>query len=75
MYEELAGRLNTDPSIGYNPLAWYDHFRVSSENLFFSFSSIFSDVVHNRINTFVTAISNGNRIDWSTIQGIIGQVI
>ena len=25
MYEERGGRLNTDPSIGYDPIARYDH--------------------------------------------------
>ena len=60
MYEERGGRLNTDPSIGYDPIACYDHLQESREHLFFSqsspFASIFRDVVHDRIDTFVTAI-------------------
>ena len=35
MYEERGGRLNTDPTIGYDPLACYDHLQESRE-LFFS---------------------------------------
>ena len=62
MYEERGGRLNTDPSIGYDPIACYDHLQESREHLFFSrnssFASIFRDVVHNRIDTFVTAIKS-----------------
>ena len=79
MYKELGGKLNTDSSIGYDPLACYDHFQESREHLIFSrnssFASIFCDFVHNRIDTFVTAISNVNRTEWSTIQGVIGRVI
>ena len=60
MYEERGGRMNTDPSIGYDPIACYDHLQESREHLFFSrnssFASIFRDVVHDRIDTFVTAI-------------------
>ena len=59
MYEERGGRLNTDPRIGYDPIACYDHLQESREHLFFSrnssFASIFCDVVHGRIDTFVTA--------------------
>ena len=62
MYEEQGGRLNTDPTIGYDPLTCYDHLQESREHLFFSrnssFASIFCDVVHDRIDTFVTAITS-----------------
>jgi len=62
MYEERGGRLNTDPSIGYDPIACYDHLQESREHLFLSrnssFASIFCDVVHDRIDTFVTAIKS-----------------
>ena len=62
MYEERGGRLNTDPSIGYDPIACYDHLKESREHLFFSrnssFASIFRDVVPDRIDTFVTAIKS-----------------
>jgi len=62
MYEERGGRLNTDPSIGYGPISCYDHLQESREHLFLSqnssFSSIFCDVVHDRIDTFVTAIKS-----------------
>ena len=62
MYEERAGRLTTDPSIGCDPIACYDHLQESREHLFFSrnssFASIFCDVVHDRIDTFVTAIKS-----------------
>ena len=29
MYEEQGGRLNTDPNIGYDPIACYDHLQES----------------------------------------------
>ena len=35
VYEERGGRLNTDPSIGYDPIACYDHLQESREHLFF----------------------------------------
>lgn len=66
MYEERGGRLNTDPSIGYDPIACYDHLQESREYLFLSknssFESIFSDVVHEKIDTFVTAIKSLTQI-------------
>lgn len=62
MYEELGGRLNTDPSIGYYPITCHDHLQESREHLFSSgnssFASIFCDVVHDRIDKFVTAIKS-----------------
>lgn len=62
MYEERGGRLNTDPSIGYDPIARYDHLMESREYLFMSqnpsFESIFSDVIHERIDTLVNAIKS-----------------
>ena len=62
MYEERGGRLNTDPSVGYDPIACYDHLQESREHIFFarnsSFASIFHDVVHDRTDTFVNAIKS-----------------
>ena len=62
MYEERGGRLHTEPSIGYDPIVCYDHLQESREHLFCSrnscFASIFRDVVHDRIDTFVTAIKS-----------------
>ena len=62
MYEEWGGRLNTDPSIGYDPIACYDHLMESREYLFNSqnpsFEHIFSDVVHQKIDTLINAIKS-----------------
>lgn len=62
MYEERVGRLNTDPNIGYDPIACYGHLQESREHFFYSqnssFASIFRDVVHDRIDTFITAIKS-----------------
>ena len=69
MYEERGGRLNTDPSIGNDPIACYDHLQESSHLIFSrifsrnsSFASIFRDAGHDRIDTFVTAIQSFNEI-------------
>jgi len=62
MYEERGGRLNTDPSIGYDPIACHDHFMESREYLFNSqnpsLEQIFSAVVHQKIDTLVNAIKS-----------------
>ena len=41
MYEELGGRLNTDLSIGYNPLTWYDTFKCQVSIYFSLETSLF----------------------------------
>ena len=62
MYEERGGRLNTDPSIGYDPIARYDDLIESREYLFMSqnptFESIFADVILQRVDTLVNAIKS-----------------
>ena len=62
MYEERGGRLNTDPSIGYDPIACYDHLMESREYLFNSqnpsFEHIFCYVVHQKIDTLINAIKS-----------------
>lgn len=67
MYEKRGGKLNTDPTIGYDPLACCDHLQESTEHLFFSqsssFASTFCDAVHDMIDTFVTAITLTSFID------------
>ena len=62
MYEEQDGRLNTDPSIGCDPIACYDDLMESRAHLFMSqnpsFERIFSDIVHDRNATLVIAIKS-----------------
>lgn len=59
MYEERGGRLNTDPSTVMIQLRAMITFKSQGSTFFFQsspFASIFRDVVHDRIDTFVTAI-------------------